>query len=669
MSDDRPTDDDANESGFDRRGFLQATAAAVAGAGLTGLGSDAAAADTMADETGGRWVARHGLTGSEYQTEFETHVGNGYRLTDVSGYGVDGEARYAAIWEQTGGPPWIARHGLTGSQYQQVVNKFVDRGYRLSHVSGYSVDDQSRYAAIMEKGGGPAWVARHGLSSSEYQNEFETHVDNGYRLVHVSGHGVDGEARYAAIWEKTGGPAWVARHDMSASAYQRAFDNLVEKGYRLSHVSGFSVDGEPRFAAIWERSNGPGWVARHGLSADEYQDEFDELAYQGYRPVDVSGYSEFSLSGSRFGGFSFSDSPRYAALWEADGLDQGAIDAIDRRLNGFRTSNGVPGLSVAISKDERLVFAKGYGVANKRTGQEVRPSHRFRIASISKPITSTAVFQLVEAGRLSLDDYVFGADGVLGTTYGTPGYGRLDVDDPNRITVKHLLEHSAGWQVRGNPNRPDPMFRHPNKNTDELIRWVVGNWPLNDEPGTNYSYLNFGYCVLGRVIEEVTGQSYEAAVQDLVLSNCGIDRMTIGGNTRADRKSEEVVYYGGSPYDDNIARMDAHGGWIATPIDLLRFVTRVDGFDRTADVLERDSLRELSNPEGPNRGYGEGWMLANNWRGHNGLLSGTRGWLVRRNDGVSYAVLTNGGCPLGRLRSTVDNAINAVDDWPDYDLF
>jgi hypothetical protein len=147
--------------------------------------------------------------------------------------------------------------------------------------------------------------------------------------------------------------------------------------------------------------------------------------------------------------------------------------------------------------------------------------------------------------------------------------------------------------------------------------------------------------------------------------------MEIGGNTRADRKPEEVVYYGGSPYDDRIARMDAHGGWIATPIDLLRFTTRVDGFDRKTDILRPDSERELFDREGPNRGYGEGWMLGGNWRGHNGLLSGSRGWLVRRDDGFSFAVLTNGNGPLGPLRSAVSNAITDVAEWPGsgYDLF
>ncbi|PSP51718.1 serine hydrolase [Halobacteriales archaeon QH_1_68_42] len=654
-----------------RRGFLQATAAAVTATGLTGLGSGTAAATDATTDTdvGPRWVARHGLTASEYQSEFEEHVGNGYRLTDVGGYGVDGQARYAAIWEKRGGPAWIARHGLTASEYQNVVDRFVDEGYRVSHVSGYSVDDRSRYATIMEKGGGPAWVARHGLSSSEYQDEFEEHVGNGHRLVHVSGHGVDGRARYAAIWEKRGGPAWVARHDLTASQYEDADETFTGRGYRPAQVSAFSVDGEPRFAAIWEKGGGPERISRHGLPATEYQDEFDELAYQGYRPVDVSGYAVPDTVSTAFGTVSFGESARYAGIWEADGLDGDDIDWIDSRMQAYMNRNDVPGLSVAITKDERLVFAKGYGLADRDAGEEVRPSHRFRIASISKPVTAVAVMQLVEAGRLDLDDFVFGSDGVLGTTYGTPSYGRLSASDPDRITVKHLLEHTAGWWVRNNPNRPDPMFRHPNKDQDELIRWVVGNWPLDNEPGTDYSYLNFGYCVLGRVIEAVTGRSYESYVADAVLGPCGIDGMEIAGDTRADRKDGEVVYYGRSPYDDQVSRMDAHGGWIATPIDLLRFVTRVDGFDRKADILRPETERELSDREGPNCGYGEGWILQGNWRGHDGSLSGSRGYLVRRDDGFSFAVLTNGDGSVGGLRTSVNSAINSVRDWPSYDLF
>jgi hypothetical protein len=239
---------------------------------------------------GSAWEARHGLTSAQYQATFDKLVGEGYRLVDVSGYDVNGQDRYAAIWVKSGGPAWEARHGLTSAQYQATFDKLVGEGYRLVHVSGYSVNGQDRYAAIWVKSGGPAWEARHGLTSAQYQDTFDKLVGEGYRLVDVSGYSVNGQDRYAAIWVKSGGPAWEARHGLTSAQYQDTFDKLVGEGYRLVDVSGYSVNGQDRYAAIWEKSGGPAWEARHGLTSAQYQATFDKLVGEGYRLVDVSGY-------------------------------------------------------------------------------------------------------------------------------------------------------------------------------------------------------------------------------------------------------------------------------------------------------------------------------------------------------------------------------------------
>jgi CubicO group peptidase (beta-lactamase class C family) len=686
-AEDRPVKDESTTNEQDktvpepgRRDFMQAAAAATIG-GLTGLGSFPESAAAADDEEQGRWVARHGLTDAEYQNVFDKFVNRGYRLTNISGYGVDGQARYAALWEKREGPAWRARHGMTASEYQNAFDKFDNRGYRLSHVSGYSVNGGARFAAIWEKRDGPAWRARHGMTASEYQNAFDKFVNRGYRLTHITGYAVTetgsttvgetgtGEsARYAAIWEKRDGPAWRTHHGLTASEYQNAFSGYSETGYRLQRVTGFSVDGEPRFAAIWEKRDGPGGEARHGLTDDEYQDQFNELVYQGYRPTDVSGYSVPDTYSTNWGTFTLGESPRYAANWEADAMAEDDIEAIDRQLSNYMHQEDVPGVSLAITKDERLVFAKGYGKADKSADEEMYPSHRFRIASLSKPITAVAIMTLVEAGRLNLDDVVFGSDGIFGGEYGRPSHDALSDSDPNRISVNHLLEHTAGWTVR-NGDKDDPMLNHSSKDQDELIEWVIDNWEFDNEPGANYSYLNFGYCVLGRVIEEVTGRPYETYVTDEVLSNCGIDRMEIAGDSRSDRKADEVVYYGGSPYHQQVERMDAHGGWLASPIDLLRFVVRVDEFGRKPDILTPSTEREMYNREGDNPDYGKGWATHRNSYSHNGSLDGTQATMVRRGDGFSFVALVNGNGSNSNLRSAVNTAISNVSDWPDHDLF
>jgi hypothetical protein len=240
--------------------------------------------------SGPAWQARHGLTASEYQQEFDKLTRQGYRLIDISGYAVGGQDRYAAIWDKSPGPAWQARHGLTATQYQQTFDQLAQEGYRLVHISGYTVGGQERYAGIWQKSPGPEWQARHGLTSDQYQQEFDRLAREGYRLVDVSGHAIGGQDRYAAIWEKSSGVDWQARHGMTSAQYQEEFNKLGQQGYRLVRVSGWGIGDNYHYAAIWVKSPGPAWVARHGMLSDSYQEEFNFRAKDGYRLKSVCGY-------------------------------------------------------------------------------------------------------------------------------------------------------------------------------------------------------------------------------------------------------------------------------------------------------------------------------------------------------------------------------------------
>jgi cytochrome c biogenesis factor len=197
---------------------------------------------------------------------------------------------YAAIWHKSASTDWVARHGMTSAQYQAEFDKYVGQGYRLVQVSGYGVSGKDYYAAIWDKSASTEWVARHGMTSAQYQAEFDKYVGQGYRLVQVSGYGVNGKDYYAAIWDKSASTEWVARHGMTSAQYQAEFDKYVGQGYRLVQVSGYRVNGKDYYAAIWDKSPSGAWVARHGLTSAQYQSEFDKYVGQGYRLVQVSGY-------------------------------------------------------------------------------------------------------------------------------------------------------------------------------------------------------------------------------------------------------------------------------------------------------------------------------------------------------------------------------------------
>jgi CubicO group peptidase (beta-lactamase class C family) len=298
----------------------------------------------------------------------------------------------------------------------------------------------------------------------------------------------------------------------------------------------------------------------------------------------------------------------------------------------FMHDHDVPGMSLAVGRGGMILHQKGYGFADRDHDERVTPAHLFRIASVSKPITSVAIFQLIQRGKLHLDDFVFGSGAILGTDFGAPPYQRHITD----IRLEHLLTHTAGgWQN----DAADPMFRNRAMNHRQLIAWALQEMPLLHAPGEQFAYSNFGYCVLGRVIENVTGRPYEQHVQSAVLAPCGITGMRIAGDTLAQRTKGEVVYYGAGgqfPYTMQVRRMDSHGGWLATASDLVRFAGRIEA------LLPPPVIAEMTTPSRVNTGYACGWAVnkAPNWW-HTGSLPGTTSIMVRTASGFQWAALLN----------------------------
>jgi CubicO group peptidase (beta-lactamase class C family) len=383
------------------------------------------------------------------------------------------------------------------------------------------------------------------------------------------------------------------------------------------------------------------------------------------------------------------------------------LASFDRLFRQFMARHKVPGAAVAVSRRGRLVYARGFGYADLGSGGAVRPDALFRIASVSKPITSAAVLALVDRGKLGLDDRVLDRLG--------PGFDAPPADPRWRqITLREVLQHRGGWD---RDRSFDPMFRpvliarrfqaEPPAGPRLVIRYMLGQ-PLDFDPGARSAYSNFGYCVLGRVIERATGEPYEAAVGRLVLRPLGLTprAMRLGRTLPGGRAPGEVHYHGGGngtsvfpplgrpvpePYGAwNLEAMDAHGGWLATAPALVRFASSFDGSARSkvlsgraiATLFERPPGSAGASPDGRPRDayYGCGWNVrpvagrgANTW--HTGSLPGTSTLLVRRWDGLNWAVLfnTRDGASGVYLADAIDplvhGAADAVAEWPDVDLF
>ena len=386
------------------------------------------------------------------------------------------------------------------------------------------------------------------------------------------------------------------------------------------------------------------------------------------------------------------------------------LEVYDQMMHEFVREHRVPGGSIAIVDQDRLVYARGFGYADLATGERVEPTSLFRIASISKPITAVAILQLVEQGKLKLEDNVLD---VLDFESAIEAAGE-DFDERLRqITVRHLLQHRGGWDRE---ESFDAMFQSvrfadqlgtPSPASPEVVIKAMLSQRLDFDPGHRYAYSNFGYCLLGRVIEQLTGVTYEAYVQQQVLAPIGVKTMRIGATRLQARAKHEVRYYqpgtGRSVFRTDLGEkvpwpygawyleaMDSHGGWIASAVDLARFVAAFDDPD-DCPILSRESIEMMyARPPGlaghdesgqpKDVYYSLGWLCrdlgsgkVNYW--HTGSLNGTATILIRRHDGRNMIALMNcrvspAAKHLGRaIDRHLQKATNQVERWPEIDRF
>ncbi len=386
------------------------------------------------------------------------------------------------------------------------------------------------------------------------------------------------------------------------------------------------------------------------------------------------------------------------------------LDPFDKLMTSFVREHAVPGASLAVMRHGKLVYARGFGYADVENRAPVQPASLFRIASVSKPLTSAAVMQLVENEKLRLDVRV--VDHMKLAPALAPG-AKLDPRWPH-ITVLQCLRHTGGWD---RDKSFDPIGRpwdiakalgtEPPVTPAQIVRYMMGH-PLDFDPGHRYAYSNLGYLVLGRIIEAVTGQKYEAYVRRHVLAPLGITAPRLGRALLEHRSEGEVHYYdpkhrmGPALYPpkrgqqvpiqygaENFEGFEAHGGWIASAVDLVKFACAFDD-PAKCPVLDARTIGQMwARPPGlaghdadgkPTAAYyGCGWSIrpvgstgkSNTW--HTGYIAGSESLLVRRWDGLNWAVLFNtadgpaGKSLAGLIDGRLHQAADQVKAWPEID--
>jgi len=372
-------------------------------------------------------------------------------------------------------------------------------------------------------------------------------------------------------------------------------------------------------------------------------------------------------------------------VWCQAGPEVPELSAFDTTMKDFMVSRKVSAGALAITYDSRLVFARGYSWS-KKDSPAIGAETLFRIASLSKPVTSTAILKLVEEDKLSLDEKVIDVLSLECPVGQHP--------DPNLkdVTILHLLQHIGGWD---RDEAFDPMFQDkrisrtlgvslPISQAD-IIKFMNGR-QLQHKPGIEYAYSNYGYLLLGRAIEQRTGMRYEGFVKQEILLPLRITNIRLGHSKLKDRMPGEVTYESkcNAAYNAfNLENMDSHGGWLASAPELARFAAAFDN-PKHCPILSAKSIEtmfalpETIDPDEYEQSegyYACGWNVRdygngrrNTW--HSGSLPGTYTFMARWRNGVNCVVLFNKrGDGFSEIDPLLSKAVKSVAEWPEHDLF
>ncbi len=329
--------------------------------------------------------------------------------------------------------------------------------------------------------------------------------------------------------------------------------------------------------------------------------------------------------------------------------DNDATAEMDSTVAKFIRRWELKGLQIAVSRNDSLVYAKGYGWADKETGEAMTPAHVMRVASVSKLITAAGIMRLQEMGKVRLTDRVFGEQGILNDT----AYTNVITDKRYfDITVEDLLRHRAGFTNGAG----DPLFstryimmqnRLASPPDHRTLLRIALRRRLGYEPGGEARrYCNIGYMLLSMIIEKLSGEPYEEFMQHEVLRPAGCFGFTIAGNYEADRHPGEVKYYmhkEAQPIEEfnnsgrmvvkcygenNIPELAGAGAWCASATELCHFVSAIDGDTHYPDVLSKESVEAMTE-EMPGHAFSLGWNFTTerSWT-RTGTLSGTSAFVA-----------------------------------------
>ena len=623
-----------------------------------------------------------GKTASEHELKWTSLKSQGYRFISLSVFGDPN--RFAAVLVKRDGPEWKHTTGSLNSLQGQIVD-YRNKGYAPTIISIAGAANNATYAVVWEKGAfADGWKVSpfEPGSNQDFFAQCKWAQENGYYLVSATIYGSDiSDPRFGAIWARykdTQPIRWryIVTDDKNES--KRWHSAVAQLRYRISYLAVTFLASAPftpstvhrRYLSVFRDDMIGGFSTGIMDPQNWIGHDMPEENYEAFRDM-VKRQREFypiCIQGSVIG-----DDTRYAVIfgpndrpydreWTVTGQRDPSLAGIDEEIKNFMQHNGIRAGVLAIAKDGVIKLLHGYTWAEGGGYPKTQPDSLFRIASISKPFTCAAIQRLYDDGLLKPNDKVFPK-----LEISSPAIeGQKPDDRINGIEVQHLVDNLGGWDRSVSP---DPVFeirnialrlKLPKQLTKmDFARYMYGQ-PLDFKPGERQNgegvYSNFGYVLLGMLIEKVTNRSFIDFLRKEVLAPINITDVFLARTLETQRANNEVFYddpglglsavdqpgghsyasdylvpyvYGGAGFSTEI--MDSSGGLMSTAKALVQFASRY-----------------------PVGGIGKGRVQASK----DGSMPGTRSMVNCRGDRVDYAYIFNTINEIPGPRVNLDEKIN-----------
>ena len=516
---------------------------------------------------GPAWVAAHGIDAAAYQNFFNTHTAKGFVPVLVSATGPYSSAVFAAVFEQGIQGPWQARHGVPagmqnqGGSFDNLNASFAAQSLYLRSLAIYGASNDRRYIAVWHANPGYVkWHVHAADPAPDYQATFDAETQlpgfglHGYRPAYVA---LSADQTYCSVFKDDVVGPWVARHGMTSAQYQTEFNQQTAAGKYPICVQGGGTTANPVYAAIFATQDIPlarQWTAT-GAAVPSLA-AFD-TAFQKFMQTNAVRAAQFTIS--KNGTVQLAR----AYTWAEPGykITQPSDRFLLASCSKMFCEQAIQTLYDAGTLNPPTLVVKPNGkevpvVGDMVNGNNSGASGTVRAINGNKLILNSVLGTFTAADNAATMSSSGGTVAVLSYTPSTAVYPLLGFSGPadprsDAITVQQLLDHEGGYNDGTNPNlpaAPDPTYDmrtigqavgHTVSKLD-VAKYMYAR-PLQYAPGTNSAYSNYGYLLLSAVVEKKTGLPYFTYVQQKVLAPLGINEVLLSSTTAPQRDPNEAI--------------------------------------------------------------------------------------------------------------------------------